>query len=160
MWDRLWRVVVVVVLVLACSRPGPSTIDLNVGYFPTQDFLPYFVITEQGFDRRHDLRLIEKMFPGGAGVIDAIVDGKVDVGPAVGTVPILAAAAQGVIPDKVTVIAGNNFTDPQHPSIGVIVGPTIQRWKISAGSASRSTRKPVSSPPRSSDGCGWRTFAT
>jgi NitT/TauT family transport system substrate-binding protein len=100
-----------------------------VGYFPTQDFLPYFVITEHGFDRRHDVRLVEKTFTGGSAVIDAMVKGDIDIGPAVGTVPILEASTRGLVPGRIVAVAGNNFTDPDHPSMAVLAGPSIRTWK-------------------------------
>lgn len=121
---------IMAVLLAACgcqSKPT-QTFKLRIGFFSTQDFLPYFVMKEQGFDKRHGLKFEEKgSYAGGAAIIEAIVSGGLDVG-IVGSVPIIAAAERGLVPGKITIAAGNNNADPDHPGAGLLVGPSVKTW--------------------------------
>jgi NitT/TauT family transport system substrate-binding protein len=113
----------------ACFGPTvPPAVTVRVGFFSTQDFLPLFVIQEQALDRVHGLHLEAKSFAGGAGVIAAIVDGSIDLGAVVGTVPLLSAAERGLVPDTLVAVAANNFADGSHRAIGVIAAPAVRRW--------------------------------
>lgn len=57
-----------------------SPFTLRIGFFPVQDFLPYFVMMEKGFDKKHGIRFEEISYPGGAAIIDAMNSNTVDVG--------------------------------------------------------------------------------
>ncbi len=119
-----------VVFLTAWSRPSVSSspVTLRFGFFPTQDFLPYFVMMEKGFDKKNDIRFEEISYPGGAAVIDAMDSNTVDVGY-IGSVPVLTAAERGLIPKKVVPVAANNFADPDHPGLSVLAVPSIRSWK-------------------------------
>jgi ABC-type nitrate/sulfonate/bicarbonate transport system substrate-binding protein len=60
--------------------------------------------------------------------IDALAAGKLDIAIAA-LVPVLTAAERGLIPDKLVPVAANNFSDPEHRSIGVLIATTLQGWK-------------------------------
>jgi len=123
-------VALLAVALAACDGPAPAPpVTPRIGVFQTQDFLPYFVMQEQGFDKKNGLNFKESSFAGGAAVIDAMVAGDLDLGPAVGTVPLLVAAERGLIPDKVVPVATNDFADREHPGIGVVAAHAIQGWK-------------------------------
>jgi ABC-type nitrate/sulfonate/bicarbonate transport system substrate-binding protein len=63
-----------------CAAPAPSpTVKLRAGYFATQDFLPYLVIQDQGFDRAHGLQFDTRSYPGGAAALTAMAEGSLDV---------------------------------------------------------------------------------
>lgn len=109
------------------SAPGPQ-FKLRFGLFPVMDWLPYFVMQAQGFDKENGLRLEERPYPGGAAMIDAIAADALDVGY-IGSVPLISAAERGLIPGTVVPVAANSFADPDHPHIGVLVGRSINRWK-------------------------------
>jgi NitT/TauT family transport system substrate-binding protein len=112
-----------------CQPKPPQTITLRIGLYSTQDYLPYFVMKEQGFDKRHGLKFEEKLsYAGGAAVIEDIVSGGLDVG-FVGSVPVIAAADRGQVPGKITIVAGNNTADPDHPGAGLLVGQSVNTWK-------------------------------
>ena len=118
-----------VVSLSACSLPPPKPqFTLRIGIYSTQDYLPYFVMQEQGFAKQHGLRFEETTYPGGAAIIDAMAAGSVDVGY-VGSVPVLSAAERGLIPGTVVVAASNNFADPDHPGAGLLVAPFVNTWK-------------------------------
>jgi ABC-type nitrate/sulfonate/bicarbonate transport system substrate-binding protein len=131
MSHRVWIPVAVLAAVLAaCEGPLPAPpVTLRIGVFKEQSFLPYYVMQEQGFDKKNGLRFEESSFVGGAAAIDAMVAGALDLSPGVGTVPLLVAAERGLIPDKVVAVAANSFADPEHPLVGVIVAHTVQGWK-------------------------------
>lgn len=114
----------------ACSLPKPAQqFTLRIGVLPTQDSLPYFVMQEQGFDKKNGIQFVETMYPSGAAIIDAIVAGSLDVGAAIGSVPVLSAAERGLIPDKVIPVAANNFADSSHPGVGVIAAASVTSWQ-------------------------------
>ena len=118
-----------VIVLASCSpsKPVPQ-FTLRIGTFSAPSFLPYFVMQEQGFDKKNGLQLVEKSYPGGAAIIEALVAGSLDMGVS-GTAPVLSAAERGLIPSKVIPEAANDFADPDHPGIGVLVAPSVTRWQ-------------------------------
>lgn len=116
-----------------CAGPIPPPVTVRIGLFAVQDFLPYFVMRDRGFDARHGLRFEERQFAGGAGAIDAMVAGTVDVCPAVGTFPLVLAAERGLVPDRIVAVAANNATDAAHPVVGVVASPSVRTWKDLTG---------------------------
>lgn len=123
-------VALVAVVLAACGEPTPApSVTLRIGVFQTQDVLPYFVMQEQGFDKKYGLNFTESPFAGGAAIIDALAAGTLDMSPVVGIVPLLAAAERGLIPDKFVPVAANNFADREHRGAGVLVAHTVQGWK-------------------------------
>ena len=132
--DQLFRAgsvvaVVVIVSLAACGAPRPpQQFTLRIGLFTTQDYIPYFVMQEQGFAKQQGLRFEETSYPGGAAIIEAIAAGTLDMGMA-GSVPALSSAERGLIPGKVVVVAANNFADPDHPGVGLLVAPSVNTWK-------------------------------
>ncbi len=121
----------VFVLLAACTAPPTPAppVTLRIGFFPVQDYLPYLVMQEQGFDKQHSLQLVEKTsYLGGAAVIADMAAGNLEVGIA-GSVPVLSAAEQGLIPDTVIAVAANAFADPDHLSTAVLVAPSVNSWK-------------------------------
>ena len=126
-----WISVAVLVVALAgCDRQSPApSVTLRIGVYPTQDFLPYFVMQEQGFDKKNGLKFEESPVPGGAAAIDAMAAGGIDMCPGVGIVPLLVAAERGLIPDKVVAVAANDFADPEHRGGAVIVARSVNSWK-------------------------------
>jgi len=120
----------VLFLLAACTPPKlAQQFTLRIGILTTQDVLPYFVMQEQGFAKRHGLQFVETSYPGGGPIIEAITTGSLDVGAAIGSVPILFAAERGLIPDKIVPVAANDFADPDHPGAGVLVGHSINGWQ-------------------------------
>jgi len=114
---------------VACTPPPPTQqFRLRVGTYKTQDYLPYYVMTTQGFSRENGIEFEEIPVQGGAAVIEGIVKGAIDVGY-VGTVPVCSAAERGVIPDSVLPVAANNFADRDHPIQGVLAARSFKGWK-------------------------------
>lgn len=119
---------VAAVALVACEAPPPPPVTLRIGVLKTLDYLPYYVMQEQGFDKENGLSFKETPFPGGAAAIDAMVAGALDLSQ-VGIVPLFAAAERGLIPDKVVPVAANSFADPEHRGVGVIVARSVNGWK-------------------------------
>lgn len=134
-WRRIVQATLVTTLValtilVACEPPPPGPpVMLRIAVFQSIDFLPYYVLQDQGFDRKNGVRFDETPVAGGAAVIDAIASGAVDMGPHAGITPVLVAAARGLIPDKVVPVAANAFADSEHRGVGVLVAHSVQRWK-------------------------------
>ena len=89
-----------VIVLASCSpsKPEPQ-FKLRIGLFPVQDFLPYFVMQEQGFAKENGLQFEEKSYAGGAAIIEAMVVGLLDVG-AVGNLGFSSAAVGDAVPGK------------------------------------------------------------
>jgi len=99
-----------------------------MGMYTAQDYLPFFVMQEQGFDKKNGLHVTVIPVAGGAAAIDAMVAGAMDMSN-VGIVPLLVAADRGLIPDKITPVATNNFADREHRGMGVLVANSVHGWK-------------------------------
>jgi hypothetical protein len=68
----------VLFLLAACTPPKPAQqFTLRIGILTTQDLLPYFVMQEQGFAKRHGLQFVETSYPGGGPIIETITNGVV-----------------------------------------------------------------------------------
>ncbi len=134
MFNQRFRIIILVLLTLgasACSVPPTPMplVTLRIGIFPVQDCLPYFVMREQGFDTQNGLQFVEATYADGNAIFKAMQSDSLDVGPSVGSVPVLSAAEGGLIPGTVVPVAANSLSDPSHPSVGVLVGQSINNWK-------------------------------
>jgi NitT/TauT family transport system substrate-binding protein len=117
------------IVLAACTPPKPAPqFKLRIGWFPVPDNLPYFVIVEQGFDKKNRLQFEEKQYEGGAAILEAMASGLPD-GGYIGSVPVLLAAERRLIPDKIVPVAASSFADPDHPLIAVLVAPSVKGWK-------------------------------
>jgi NitT/TauT family transport system substrate-binding protein len=120
----------ILVALTACTAQAPTPqYTLRIGLLRTLDDLPYFVMRQNGFDTRNGLHWVETAVQGGRAAIEAMAAGTIDVAPNVGNVPLLAAAAQGIIPGKAVAVAAAAFVDPDHPGTGILVGPSVRTWK-------------------------------
>jgi len=128
-----WLAIIFAVLLAACGGPLPPPVTLRIGVFQAQDFLPYFVMQAEGFDKKHGLKFAETSFAGGAAAIDAMVAGSLDLCAGVGTVPLLAAAERGLIPGAIIAAAANAFADRDHRASAVVAASWVQSWKDLAG---------------------------
>ncbi len=121
---------VTVVSLTACAPPKPAQqFTLRIGILGIQADLPYFVMQEKGFDKKYGLQFVETSYTAGTPLIEALAANELDVSLTVSSVAALQAAERGLNPSKVIPIAGNNFCDPEHPSVGVLVAPTITKWQ-------------------------------
>ncbi len=122
---------VLLILLVACAAPPTPApqFTLRVGIFPVEECLPYFVMQAQGFDKQNGLQFVETTYTDGNAIFKAMQNDLLDMGPSVGSVPVLSAAERGLIPSMVVPVAANSFSDPSHPSVGVLVSQSINNWK-------------------------------
>ncbi|MCX5997655.1 MAG: ABC transporter substrate-binding protein [Chloroflexi bacterium] len=107
----LTGMLVVAFSLAACAPPQLAPqLTLRIGILGTQDSLPYLIMREQGIDKKFGLQFIETIYPSGAAIIDALAGGSLDVGATVGSTPVLTAAEQGLIPDKIIPAAANTLS--------------------------------------------------
>lgn len=123
-------VLVAVASLAACSRsPAPvPQFKLRLGFFPVPDYLPFFIMQVQGFDKQNGIQFEKQPYPGGSAIIQAMAAGALDVGY-VGSVPVFSAAERGLIPGTVIPVAASCFANPEHPLIGVLAARFVRRWK-------------------------------
>ena len=114
------------------APPTTAPVTLRIAVYPSQDYLPYFVMRDQGLDQKHGLDFTEVTTTGGAHGIEMVIEGKANVTLS-SLVPVLAAAERGLIPEKLVPVAANNFADPDHPSMGVLIANHLQGWQDLAG---------------------------
>jgi len=118
-----------VIVLASCTPPKPAQqYTLRIGTYSAPSFLPYFVMQEQGFDKKNGLQFVEQSYPGGSAIIEAVAAGSLDMGVS-GTPPVLSAAERGLIPSKVIPVAANDFADPDHPAVGILVAPSVTTWQ-------------------------------
>ncbi|PYM50889.1 MAG: hypothetical protein DME16_05785, partial [Candidatus Rokuibacteriota bacterium] len=84
---RLALLSLAVINLVGCGDGGRPQVTLRTGVLQAQDYLPYFVMQDQGFDKRNGLRFVEQTFQGGAAVLAGLADGSLDAGPTAGSVP-------------------------------------------------------------------------
>ncbi len=124
-----WIVLGLAVVLAGCERQSSAPpVALRIALYRSQDYLSYYVMREQGFDKQNGLNFTEYPVAGGAPAIEAIVAGKTDMSMAA-IVPLLTAAERGLIPGKLVVVAANNFAGPAHRGVGVMIANTLQGWK-------------------------------
>ena len=116
------------IALLACTGSPAPPVTLRIGIYQAQDYLPYYVMREQGFDKKNGLTFIESPVAGGAAAIDALAAGAMDMSMS-GFVPLLVVAERGLVEGKVVAVAANNYADPEHPGIGVLANHTIKAWR-------------------------------
>lgn len=128
---KISALLLLVVALLAACAPvvPPQQFTLRIGLFPVLDMLPYYVMKEQGFDKGNGLQFAETTYPGGAAVIAAMASDSIDVGTIIGTVPVISAAERGLIPSTIIPVAANDFADPEHPGIGMLVAKSVTGWR-------------------------------
>lgn len=73
----------------ACEAPPPPEVTLRIAALQTQDSLPYYVMREQGFDRKYGLTFTESRLESSAALVEAMAQDAIDVSFA-GIVPLLA----------------------------------------------------------------------
>jgi NitT/TauT family transport system substrate-binding protein len=130
---RLVAVLLAALALTGCEAP-PATppVTVRIAVYPSQDYLPYYVLRALGFDRKHGLEFTETAIFGGAQGIALVAEGKADITLSA-LPPVLAAADRGLIPGKLAPVAANNFADPEHPSTAVLIANHLQGWSDLAG---------------------------
>lgn len=120
---------VIVVSLCGCTPQIPQPqFKLRIALFPIIDYLPYFVMLEQGFAKKNSLQFEEIFYQSGELIIKAMADGSADVG-FIGSVPVVSAAERGLVPGTILPVAANTFADPKHPAAGILVTRSVSASK-------------------------------
>jgi ABC-type nitrate/sulfonate/bicarbonate transport system substrate-binding protein len=120
----------IILLITACAAPvSTQQFTIRLGIIDSTDLLPYYVMLDQGFDKKYGLQVVEIPYQGGTDVINALASGTLDGAPTIGTPPILLAAESGIVPSKVIGVAANSFANADHPAAAVFVAANISGWK-------------------------------
>jgi ABC-type nitrate/sulfonate/bicarbonate transport system substrate-binding protein len=118
------------IVLASCEPPKPAQQStLRIGLVGTLNALPYYVMRDQGFDKQNGLIIIETIYQSADLIFKVIAEGSIDGSSSGGTISVLQATQDGIIPDKVTVVSANSFADPEHPIVGVVVANSISNWK-------------------------------
>jgi ABC-type nitrate/sulfonate/bicarbonate transport system substrate-binding protein len=128
-WISLVLILAIVILATCAPAAAPRLSTLRTGIVGTLSSLPYYVMLDQGFDKQNGLVIKETIYQSAAPIFDALAEGSLDGSSAGGTVSVLQAAQDGIIPDKITVVSANSFADPEHPITGVVVANSVSDWK-------------------------------
>ncbi|MGA2765306.1 MAG: ABC transporter substrate-binding protein [Spirochaetia bacterium] len=102
---------------------------IRVGLTKSVDILPYLVMREKHFDHAQGLQLKEKEYVGGAAIVDAMVNGQVDLAVSNGSVVMISAAEKGLVPSVVTTVASESVCDFQHPAMSLFVSKSITEFR-------------------------------
>jgi len=119
-----------VIVLTACAPAKPAQeFTLRIGLVGTLSSLPYYVMRDQGFDKQNGLVITETFYQSAGPIFSAIAEGSLDGSSSGGTINILQAAQDGIVPDKIIVVSANSFADPEHPILGVMVANSVSNWK-------------------------------
>jgi ABC-type nitrate/sulfonate/bicarbonate transport system substrate-binding protein len=122
-------VLIMSLLLITCApAKPPQQFTLRIGITGVQGLLPYFIILEQGLDKKYGLEFAEISYPSGDALLNDLVAGKIDMGSCA-TVSLIAAAEHGLVPSKIVNAAALSFADPDHPYIGMLVAKSVASWQ-------------------------------
>lgn len=100
---------------------------------PAQDWLPFWVAQQEGFDKRYGIALKSVPITGGTQTAEFAAAGDCDIATVAGVLCLLAVK-RGLIPNKLTLLAPmGSLADADHPFMGVVANDTIKTWKGLAG---------------------------
>ena len=125
---RVFTALFSLALLAACSPPGTQAV-IRAGVLHSVDALPYFVLKDRGFDRDAGIRLQETQYIGGAAVLDAMQKNQVDLGTSIGSVVVVSAADEGLIPSAFVPVASESISDLQHPALALFVSNGITSYR-------------------------------
>lgn len=96
---------------------------------PAQDWLPFWVAEQNGFDKRYGIELKAVPIVGGTQTAEFAAAGNSEIGTVAGVLALLAVK-RGLIPDKITLLCPvGSVATPQHPFQGVVANAAVKTWK-------------------------------
>ena len=96
---------------------------------PLQDWLPLWVASEKGFDKKFGIALQSVPITGGTQTAEFAAAGQADISVVAASLCLLAVK-QGLVPKRIELIAPvGSSADPQHPFAGIIAADSIKTWK-------------------------------
>jgi ABC-type nitrate/sulfonate/bicarbonate transport system substrate-binding protein len=96
---------------------------------PLQDWLPFWVAQQKGFDKQYGIELKAVPIVGGTQTAEFAAAGDSDIATVAGVLALLAVK-RGLIPNKIALLCPiGSSADAQHPFQGVVVNDKIKTWK-------------------------------
>ncbi|HTV36228.1 MAG TPA: ABC transporter substrate-binding protein [Xanthobacteraceae bacterium] len=96
---------------------------------PLQDWLPFWVAQQNGFDKRYGIELRPVPIVGGTQTAEFAAAGDCDIATVAGVLALLAVK-QRLIPNKLLLLCPLGASaDAQHPFQGVVANDKIKTWK-------------------------------
>lgn len=104
----------------------PTVRFVNV---PLQDWLPFWVAQQNGFDKRYGIELKPVPIVGGTQTAEFAGAGDCDIATVAGVLALLAVK-RGLIPNKIRLLCPlGSSADTEHPFQGVVANDKIKTWK-------------------------------
>lgn len=96
---------------------------------PLQDWLPFWVAEQEGFDKRFGIKLQSVPITGGTQTAEFAASGNADIATVAATLCLLAVKQQ-LVPNRLVLVApaGSSAT-PDHPFAGIIAADSVKNWK-------------------------------
>ena len=111
-------------LVRAAALPVVRFVNI-----PLQDWLPFWVAQQNGFDKRYGIELKAVPIVGGTQTAEYAAAGDADIATVAGVLALLAVK-RGLIPNKIILLCPlGSSADAQHPFQGVVANDKIKTWK-------------------------------
>lgn len=96
---------------------------------PAQDWLPFWVAQQNGFDKRYGVEFKPVPIVGGTETAEFAAAGNSDISTVAGVLALLAVK-RGLIPNKIRLLCPvGSLCNPQHPFQGVVGSTAIKNWK-------------------------------
>jgi NitT/TauT family transport system substrate-binding protein len=116
-------------LFISCAPAAPATqFTIRFGAFQAQDSLAYYVMADKGFATKNGIQFTDVTTASGAAATEGLVSGSLDAS-IIGTVSIIIAYQNGLIPGKIVPVAAVSFSDSEHQNAGVLVSKAIKSWQ-------------------------------
>jgi NitT/TauT family transport system substrate-binding protein len=96
---------------------------------PAQDWLPFWVAQQNGFDKRCGVEFKPVPIVGGTETAEFAAAGNSDISTVAGVLALLAVK-RGLIPNKIRLLCPvGSICNPQHPFQGIVGSTAIKNWK-------------------------------
>ena len=96
---------------------------------PAQDWLPFWVAQQNGFDKRYGVEFKPVPIVGGTETAEFAAAGNSDISTVAGVLALLAVK-RGLIPNKIELLCPvGSICSPQHPFQGIVASAVIKNWK-------------------------------
>jgi NitT/TauT family transport system substrate-binding protein len=96
---------------------------------PAQDWLPFWVAQQNGFDKRYGVEFKPVPIVGGTETAEYAAAGNSDIATLAGVLALLAVK-RGLIPNKIKLLCPvGSICNPQHPFAGIVASAAIKNWK-------------------------------
>ena len=112
-----------------CVQAKPALQKVRYVNVPAQDWLPFWVAQQNGFDKRYGVEFTPVPIVGGTETAEFAAAGDSDISTVAGVLALLAVK-RGLIPTKIKLLCPvGSICNPQHPFMGIVASAAIKNWK-------------------------------